>query len=199
MRPLRNTLRYSGVADSHVWAEVATSPLTSMAAFRNALTSLDPRLSQPTAETWRDLERNTVGSLPGYSVDEVVSIPRRHLVSVPLQPGRPVHRKLLAEHRTPNRRAAWPPRTRPRGLHVAGVVRSARPSCGCGEPNRPLTATGPDSTSRTHAARGSGLRRASSAPGGSARLRSPVGGRSPCRFFRGVQTRYPREPRSRLR
>ena len=58
----------------HVKAELATFPLASEKALELAVVDLCPQLKNSTAPLWRKAEQKVIGHLPGFSIDEAISI-----------------------------------------------------------------------------------------------------------------------------
>lgn len=66
--------RLAALPIDHLVAEMAAFPLASEAALQLRIVALDPALSGPTGDLWREAERRVLGSFPAFSVDEAIAI-----------------------------------------------------------------------------------------------------------------------------
>ena len=77
-RPPQGSLAPRRVPEAYVRAEVASFPLTSLGAFRSAVTelvpSLDAEAGAPTRELWRECEKSLSEHASGWSLDRIIAV-----------------------------------------------------------------------------------------------------------------------------
>ncbi len=73
-RELTSGHRSAGIPLDYLISEMIAYPLTSTSAFENGVTNLDPDMQRPTADLWRDAERQIVRGAPDLSIDQAAAI-----------------------------------------------------------------------------------------------------------------------------